>query len=122
MVPPRERISALVDADLMVLPSKHEIFGISALEALMSGTPVIISSEAGIATVLEKAGAAVTVEYDDVDLLSSRITEYLTRSEKRRKMVKSGRKLIADKFDWEKIASDMLGLYKKIKRKAYNYE
>ena len=88
----------------------------------MSGTPVIISSEAGIATVLEKAGAAVTVEYDDVDLLSSRITEYLTRSEKRRKMVKSGRKLIADKFDWEKIVSDMLGLYKKIKRKAYNYE
>jgi len=29
MVPPRERISALVDADLMVLPSKHEIFDIS---------------------------------------------------------------------------------------------
>lgn len=117
MVSPVERLSALVDADLMVLPSRHEIFGLSLLESLMCGTPVIVSKNVGIAPVLEEAGAAVIVDCDDIDDLSYNIAEYLSRSEKRRKMVKAGRNLIAEKYNWEKITDDLVELYRTISGK-----
>ncbi len=43
-----ERIAALVDADLLALPSAHENFGMVVLEALAAGTPVVVSDQVGL--------------------------------------------------------------------------
>jgi glycosyltransferase involved in cell wall biosynthesis len=42
------KLSALVDADVVAIPSRSEIFAILALEALMCGTPVLLSSACGL--------------------------------------------------------------------------
>ena len=44
----QEKLQALVDSDILAVPSRSEIFAITALEALMCGIPVILSSVCGL--------------------------------------------------------------------------
>jgi len=55
--------SALVDADIFVLPSQNENFGNAAGEAIACGTPVIVSNRCGIAPLVEgRAGLVISHE------------------------------------------------------------
>jgi len=49
------------EADLMVMPSRTEGFGLVALEAISAGVPVLVSSESGIAKALEEVDGGMTV-------------------------------------------------------------
>jgi glycosyltransferase involved in cell wall biosynthesis len=44
----KAKLKALVDADILVVPSRSEVFAITALEAMMCGTPVLLSSSCGL--------------------------------------------------------------------------
>ncbi len=69
-LPPRE-VEQLFDlSDVYVMPSVSEPFGISALEALRAGVPVIISKQSGVAEVLRYA---LKVDFWDVDRLADLI-------------------------------------------------
>ncbi len=50
------RLELLADADVVVYPSEHEIFGLVPLEALLVGTPVVVVERLG----LRRSGAAVS--------------------------------------------------------------
>lgn len=51
-------------ADVIVMPSRTEGFGLVALEAISAGVPVLVSSESGIAKALEKVEGGMTVVLD----------------------------------------------------------
>jgi glycosyltransferase involved in cell wall biosynthesis len=57
----RERLEALADADVLVYPSRDEIFGLVPLEALLSGTPVVVSDDSGCAEVIRATGGGQVV-------------------------------------------------------------
>ena len=63
-------------SDVYVMPSVSEPFGISPLEAMRSGVPVIISRQSGVAEVLDYA---IKVNYWDVDALADAIYGLLIR-------------------------------------------
>jgi len=48
----RERLDALADADVVVYPSEHEIFGLVPLESILSGTPVVVAGDSGCGEVV----------------------------------------------------------------------
>ena len=68
-----ERLDALAAADVVVYPSRDEIFGIVPLEALLCGRPVIVCNDSGCAEVIRSTGGGVTVPYGNERALASAI-------------------------------------------------
>lgn len=108
-----DKLAALADADLFVLPSYSENFGIAILEAMACGLPVVISNRVNIWQEIAGAGAGVVVDCD-VQQLAEALLKLLDRPEERRIIGEKGRKLVEARFLWDKVADQMLGLYQKI--------
>ena len=62
------RLELLADADVVVYPSEHEIFGLVPLEALLAGTPVVVSDDSGCGEVLRQVGGGLVVPGREADL------------------------------------------------------
>ena len=68
----------LAGADLFLLPSQSESFGLSALEALASGTPVVGSKAGGLVEVVKEGVTGALREVGDVDAMASASAEILS--------------------------------------------
>ena len=73
----RERLEALADADVLVYPSQDEIFGLVPLEALLSGTPVIVADDSGCGEIVRATGGGQVVPIGDADGLARAIERVL---------------------------------------------
>jgi glycosyltransferase involved in cell wall biosynthesis len=104
------RVAALCDADLFVLPSYHENFGIVVIEALAAACPVIVSQEVQIHEQITaaKVGAAVPTT---VDALAAEIDRWMRDDELRRLASARARQFVWENFDWRRIASRWSGHY-----------
>jgi glycosyltransferase involved in cell wall biosynthesis len=69
----QKRLEALADADVVVYPSQDEIFGLVPLEALLSGTPVIVAGDSGCGEIVRQVGGGQVVPPGDVDALARAI-------------------------------------------------
>ena len=63
-----ERLELLADADVVVYPSEHEIFGLVPLEALLVGTPVVVADDSGCGEVVSHGGGGLVVPGTDAEL------------------------------------------------------
>ena len=102
-VPERHLAACYEASDVFVLvsrelPGDFEGFGISALEAMARGLPVVISRGSGMEEFIGRGGIAVPPE--DVRRLATALLAILSDSEKRRKMGAAARR-IAERFTWE---------------------
>jgi glycogen(starch) synthase len=97
-------------ADLYVMPSVSEPFGITALEAASSGTPVIISKTSGVAEVFRHC---MKVDFWDSDSLANKIIGVLRHDCMRREMEKNGHRE-ATGFSWDNVAQRTIGIYSRI--------
>jgi glycosyltransferase involved in cell wall biosynthesis len=71
------RYAALADADLLVYPSYGEVFGLVPLEALQTGTPVIVSNDSGCGEIVDGLGGGLLVTPGNPALLASAIETIL---------------------------------------------
>jgi len=72
-----QRLEALADADVLVYPSQHEIFGLVPLEALLCGTPVIVADDSGCGEVVRAIGGGQVVPLGDAEALARAIDRVL---------------------------------------------
>ncbi len=108
----RDKLTAYVDADVFVLPSYYEIFGITVLEALACGTPVVVTDRCGIAeTVRGKAGLVISY---DVGQLKNALLQVLENDVLRDDYSKKGKKLVLEKFDWKRVTQQIEKLYEEV--------
>lgn len=73
----RARLDALAAADLVVYPSRDEIFGLVAMEALLCGTPVIVCDDSGCGELVAALGGGLRVRYGDAHALAAAIDAVL---------------------------------------------
>jgi D-inositol-3-phosphate glycosyltransferase len=98
-------------ADVCVVPSHYEPFGLVAIEAMASGTPVVASDVGGLqfTVVHEKTGLLASPQ--DVHAFASAIDRILLNPEWRDELGKAGRKRVETKFSWDGVAHQLSDLY-----------
>jgi len=97
-------------ADVVVLPSFYESFGMVALEAMACGTPVVVSQVGGLAFLVQDGDTGFTVPVDDPNALAERLTELLENPDLHQRMGKRAVEFAQD-YAWEVIAKRIARLY-----------
>jgi glycosyltransferase involved in cell wall biosynthesis len=112
-----DKLKVYTDADVYVLPSKYEIFGITVLEALACGTPVIVTDRCGLKNIAcDEYG--MTVPYDE-----ERLAEAILKITKDKLVdtYRDKRKKLAGEYSWSKIAEQMNEVYEAVIRGSNNH-
>lgn len=99
-------------ADLCVLPSYSESFGMSALEAMAYGKPIVITSTVGLSEYgVDAAGRIVPL---DPQALAEALREMLRDEELRRHCGANALRLAQTEFTWEAVAQKSLDFYREV--------
>ena len=105
-----DRVEALAGADLFALPSDHENFGMSVVESLAAGTPVIISNEVALSS--EVIGGKVgSVVQRDPKSIAAAIDSWLSDESELAKVRDRCRTFARERFDWALIAKKWVNYY-----------
>ena len=108
-----DKIGAYKDANVFVLPSYSENFGMVVVEALALGIPTIITEGVALSSEIKKENIGIVVK-KDVRELSNAIISVLQHPEKFSKMTEQGREFVARKFSPEIIAKKFAEVYEEI--------
>lgn len=101
----------LASADLFLLPSSSESFGLSALEALASGVPVIGTNAGGVPEVVRNGETGVLCPVGDVDGMSAAAIEILSNPSKWQSMSDLGADDARARFSLDEIVTKYEHLY-----------
>lgn len=105
-------------ADVFLLPSELESFGLAALEAQACEVPVIATRIGGIPEVVNEGESGFLSDVGDVDKMSVDTLKLLGDEEMRRSFGTRGRDLAISRYSTEKIIPQYIAFYEKIIKKA----
>ena len=104
-------IQALCAADIFLMPSIQESFGLMAVEAMACETPVIVFDKTALPGVIK--GGGLSVEYKNSEKLKEAIQLLLDDSKLRRKISQDARILVEQKYNYSLYINRHIDLYKK---------
>ena len=113
MITGDDKLAALVDASMFVLPSYSENFGIAVAEAMACGLPVIISDAVNIWPEVESAEAGL-VGPCDIDITARNIMQILDNPARASEMGANGIRLVRDRYSWDGIAPTLEKAYEDV--------
>ena len=109
------KAQAFADADIFVLPSKSENFGIAAAEAMLSGLPCVLSTGVAIASDTAAAGGAIVVA-PEPGALAAGLSELLGDPERRQRMGAAARRHAAAAYSTDAMARQLIALYVSVRK------
>jgi len=109
----QEYLQILRSADLFILPSRFEPFGIVLLEAIALGVPIVASNIGAIPEILEGGKFGLMFDSGDVNSLVQRIQEAIS-DEKGAAMRAEDAKSSLNKYAWANVAKDTLRVYREV--------
>jgi L-malate glycosyltransferase len=101
-------------ADLFLLPSVTESFGLAALEALACEVPVIATRVGGLPEVVREGETGYLINLGDTETMAARALEILTDEDKQRRMGARGRAEAIAEFNTEKVIPQYEQLYERV--------
>ena len=106
----------LQGADIFVLPSFSENFGVAVAEAMAAGLPVVVTPGVQIAPDIAEAKAGLVVE-GEVETVAAAIAQLLDCPELRQQLGENGRKFAQSHYSWDAIARQLAAAYTAILQK-----
>ncbi|MBQ5754111.1 MAG: glycosyltransferase family 4 protein, partial [Oscillospiraceae bacterium] len=113
-VPQSEVHSLYKRANLFVLPTRYEIFGMVLLEAMYFGLPAISSWNGGSSVLIEDGRDGIIQQEYDAGQYAEKILAFAASPERQLEMGKLAHEKIREQFMWDGIAARMLEEYKKL--------
>ncbi len=105
-------------ADVFLLPSELESFGLAALEAQACEVPVVATRIGGIPEVVNDGESGFLSDVGDVDKMSVDTLKLLSDETLRRTFGEKGRELAVSRYSTEKIIPQYIAFYEKVVKKA----
>jgi glycosyltransferase involved in cell wall biosynthesis len=107
------RAAAFADADLFVLPSYSENFGMAPVEAMGFGLPVVLTDQVGIQKEVSEARAGIVTPVSS-EAIASAITILLRKEEMRSEMGRNASRLAISRYSIEAVAGRLIHLYREL--------
>ena len=101
-------------ADVSVVPSLFEPFGIVALEAMAAKSPIVVSDTGGLSEIVDHDQTGIKAYPNNADSLAWGITKILLDENFRNRVRENAYKKILEKYDWNKIAQQTRHVYEGI--------
>ncbi len=98
-------------ADLFITAPYYETFGMTALETMRCGTPLIASNIGGLPTLIDDKKNGLLFPAGDYKSLSKKIIKILKEEKLQKTLIENGEKKVKENFGWKKVAHDMIDLY-----------
>jgi glycosyltransferase involved in cell wall biosynthesis len=105
-------------ADVCVVPSHYEPFGLVAIEAMASGTPVVASDVGGLQFTVVPEETGLLAPPKDVESFAKAIDRLLSNPQWRDRLGQNARKRVEKKFSWKGVASQLSALYTQLIEKT----
>lgn len=104
--------------DLFVQPSMWEGFGITLLEAMAAGTPLVASRVGGVPEVVVDGETGILVPAGDPEQLAEACAGLLRNRERASRFAKAGRARVEALFGIDRLARDLAGLYRELHERS----
>jgi glycosyltransferase involved in cell wall biosynthesis len=101
-------------ADVSVVPSLFEPFGIVALEAMAAKSPVVVSDTGGLGEIVEHDVTGAKVYPNNTESLAWAVTKVLLDENYRDSLKENAYRRIKEKYDWDKIAQQTERIYESV--------
>ncbi|HJM89628.1 MAG TPA: glycosyltransferase [Dehalococcoidia bacterium] len=108
-------------ADVVVIPSFYESFGLVALEAMASGVPVVASRVGGLPSTVADGRTGYLISWRCPEPFAEKLDLLLT-NEGLRSALGSAGVTAAERFAWEKVAASLIDLYEEVLDSALSIE
>ncbi len=106
-----DRMEYISAADMLVFPNSPQTWGLTVLESLALGTPVIVSRGSGVAEVLHDKIDALLYDGGNIEQLSNAIIYYIRSENRKKNIANKGKDYVLSTFTWKSYAQAMETLY-----------
>lgn len=110
-------VDILTSADIFLMPSQSESFGLSALEAMACGLPVVSTSVGGLPELVSHNESGYIAEIGDIDRMAKYVVQLLTNPKKYEIFSEAARTRAVEKFEINKIVPEYESYYEEILNK-----
>jgi glycosyltransferase involved in cell wall biosynthesis len=113
-VPPHRAKQKIRDADIMVMPSFRESFGVAALEASYYGLPVIATEVGGVPEIVRHEETGVLIQPGDGEALIRELIRLAEDRELRQKLGNEGHRFVSRSYSFADSVEKMEDIYRKV--------
>ena len=116
---PEPQLHALIAAaDVLVIPSLYEPFGLVALEGAALGTPLVVARTGGLAEFVEDGTTGRTFAPGDVADLTRAVSAAIMDPSGSARMARKAKALLRDAYGWTVLADEVASVYERAMRSA----